>query len=76
MTKHVTALNNTYTINASISALNSFYNKLAVNSEDINARHYHVGLKSLLRDNSKNTVYTNGVLTKAEGMSPRWLLMR
>lgn len=55
--------------------LTKFFRECEENSEK-DSRQYHIGLKSLLNINSKNTVYTNDILTLAEGLSPRLLLMR
>lgn len=37
---------------------------------------YSTGVKSLLGNNQKDTIYVNGILTSMDGMSPRLCLMR
>ena len=39
-----------------------------------NCKDYHMCVKSILGNKEKDTVYTNGILTKTTGVSPRWLL--
>ena len=46
------------------------------NNNTTNSRDYHIGLKSILNPELQDTVFTDGILTKAEGLSPRLLLMR
>ena len=46
------------------------------NMEEVDSRLYNQGLKSILNSSTEDTIYTDGVLTKAEGLSPRLLLMR
>ena len=56
--------------------LQKFFRDCRVNSKELDNRNYHIGLKSVLNDNTRNTIFFDDILTKAEGLSPRLLLMR
>ena len=67
---------NKFNLNQGVAMLEKFQHQCASKAQFVDARCYHFGIKSLFNDNNKDTIYTNGVLTLAEGLSPRWLLMR
>lgn len=56
--------------------LRKFFEDCSGYYDTVDGRNYHVGLNSLLDITEQNTEYTNNILTLAEGLSPRLLLMR
>lgn len=71
----VVSYNNNFGVANGNIAFQRFCNKCENNIE-LRSRDYHQGLKSILGNNDKDTIFTNGIMTKAEGLSPRLLLMR
>lgn len=56
--------------------LTRFYRECKSKNTPVDSRNYHIGLKSLFNDNSRDTVFLNDILILAEGISPRMLMMR
>ena len=71
----VKKIRNYFNINQGNHMLEEFYENCKLNA-NTDPRKYHFGLKSLIGNKDSDTIYTDGVLTKAEGLSPRLLLMR
>ena len=75
MTNILTTFNNNFGILNGIKLLNKFFKGRASSTEDT-ARYYHQGLKSILNNDDEDTVFCNGILISAGGMSPRLLMFK
>ena len=63
-------------ITSGIKLLQKFYDNCQNFNEISHLRMYSTGVKSLLNNSQKDTVYVNDILTSMDGMSPRLCLMR
>ena len=69
--------NNSLSVSNGARLLTKFYNACLSNDYSIDKRTcYHIGLKSILYPESEDSIVIDGTLIMAEGLSPRWLLMR
>lgn len=71
----ITKFNSNFGPEKGVKMLSRFFESCIL-QDTCRTRDYTQGLQSLFNDNTKNTTFNNGVLTSAEGFSPRLLLMR
>lgn len=69
----MTTFNNNFGVRSGVKLLSKYFD-FKMNKKEISNRNYHEGVKSILNDNTPNTVFTCGILTCAEGITPRLLL--
>lgn len=69
----VTKFNNNFGIQNGVKLLNKYFD-FKINKKEISNRNYHEGVKSILNNNTPNTIFCNGILISAEGITPRLLL--
>ena len=69
----VTKFNNNFGIQNGVKLLNKYFD-FKINKKEISNRDYHEGIKSVLNNNNSNTIFCNGILISAEGITPRLLL--
>ena len=67
---------NSFSCEAGANCILDFWKKCITKNNKVDSRLYHTGLKSLLGNTNEDTIYSDHILTKAEGLSPRLLLMR
>lgn len=67
--------NNNFGVENGAKLLNKHI-KECLNGGSIVNRNFHQGFKSIMNDNTKDTIYTDGILTSAEGLSVRWLYFK
>ena len=63
-------------ITGGVRLLQKFYTSCQNFNEISHLRMYSTGVKSLLNNSQKDTIYVNSILISMDGMSPRLCLMR
>lgn len=69
----ITTFNNNFGIQNGVKLLSKYFD-FKMNEKEIPNRNYHEGIKSILNDNTPSTIFTCGILTRAEGITPRLLM--